>query len=337
MTIFILSILWIFLDHGTSDITESHDPRRNLFEWGTVYSGGAISKQSFPRMDCKYLNKSTCCSALEKVEPGKLHLSSQSLKSPCQITKEYYPSPYEINQITKAEEIALHEDYDRRLNLFRDFIESPQEIEHAKRWLHRVAKRQGGDPLDENNVDKYYLSRFKVTQDCPTQPKKIFWEYIEPLTVHARHPFAFKRCLDSRIPDKRIPVYVNVSLPYVSKTSVDYILLSPDSRKTLPTSSSPPSKTFLLDAGTSRFDSSLNWFVCAYQQVGLSHFFPFSPFPHLCMSACSWGMTLMKSLAGKSLYWNQMISGVMCPNAMLTCTIFSMPPSPRILMITTRH
>jgi hypothetical protein len=280
MTILIVSLLWIFLDHGTSqpfsDISQSQDTRRNLFEWGTVYTGGAISRHSFPQMDCKFLNKSTCCSALEKVERRKVQIpvTKKNLKSPCQITKEYYPSPYEINQITKAEEIARHEDYERRLNLFRDFIESPQEIEHARRWLRRVAKRQGGDPLDENDVDKYYLSRFKVTQDCPTEPKKVFWEYIEPLTVHARHPFAFKRCLDSRIPDKRIPVYVNVSLPYVSKTSVDYILLSPDSRKNLPTSSSPLSKTFLLDAGTSRFDSSLNWFVCAYQQVDLSHLLP---------------------------------------------------------------
>jgi hypothetical protein len=265
VTICTLSFLGIFFYYHTSFPPLQEITRRNLFEWGGVYTGGAISRHSFPKMDCKFLNSSTCCSALVAAErPTTIPRSKK--RSTCQITKVYHPSPYEINQLAKAEEIAKNTNPEMRLNLFREFIESPQEIEHAKRWLRRVAKRQPGTELEKNDVDRYYLSRFKVTEVCPTEPKQTsWWEYIEPLTVHARHPFAFQRCLDSKNPSKRIPVYVNISLPVVSKTSVDYLLLSPDRRR-----AAQSSKTFLLDAGTSRFDSSLNWFVCAYQQVCLS-------------------------------------------------------------------
>ena len=56
------------------------------------------------------------------------------------------------------------------------------------------------EDLPMNEVDKKYLSRFEVTQTCtsnnPTEPAVVTksTEWIEPLTMHARHPFAYAWC-----------------------------------------------------------------------------------------------------------------------------------------------
>jgi hypothetical protein len=279
-----LSLLFFLLSQHLSfqkaSLTEQvqEGGHKNLFEWGKVYTDGAISEHSFPKMDCQDFNQPICCSALEKVEP-KFTQSSKKKSPNCHVRKEYHPSPYEINHLAKAEDLEQIKDMESRTSELISFIESVEEIEHAKNWLERVAERQPGIAIKENEVDKFYLSRFQVTKSCPNEPRISWSEYIEPLSIHARHPFGLQNCRSPH--NSSTKLYWDRIVPPTSITSVDYILLSPDHRRHHPLrkSQSPiRSKTFLLDAGTSRFDSSLKWFVCAYQQVVSLTKAMFSPF-----------------------------------------------------------
>lgn len=239
-------------------------------QWGTKFSRNIVS--TFPPMDCKFHRRPICCSALESTNP----ISTTPLKPKyenCVPKKEYFPSPYEIRHLQKAEELAKIVDFKERTQKFLEFIESAEELDHVKKWLERIKTRQHSYNIVENDVDREYLSRFRVTQKCQNGPGTSWWEYIEPLTVHARHPLGFSHCRNPLYETKRF-VY-NRKIGYVSYLSVDYLLLQ--SHHDL-NGYSPP-HFYLLDAGTSRFDSSLYWFVCAYQQV--SCLISSSSHPHL--------------------------------------------------------
>lgn len=142
--------------------------------------------------------------------------------------------------------------------------------------------RQSQNYIEENDDDLEYLSRFKVTRKCVGEIGHSWWEYIEPLSVHARHPHSLQ-CwrLRDNIPE-------SPTLPSVSKLTVDYVLLqtrndilgnfhhihnSQHNQNHSHPSRFPPKEysphSFMFDAGTSRFDSSLYWFLCAYEQVNI--------------------------------------------------------------------
>lgn len=255
-------------------------PSSTCIQWGKLF--GASLKSKFPKMDCKFAQNPICCSALESGDtldaPDRIKqkkVKSRQYRN-CVVTKEYFPSPYETHHLEKAEELALIPDIETRTIKFIEFIEQPDEIEHARKWLARVAERQEGINLKENDIDLKYLSRFKVTRQCPSNSLKSWWEYIEPLTVHARHPFGLRTCRHPYRQDSYIYKNSNPQIPMEFMFSVDYLLLQ--SQRDFGSSEedghqiSPP-KAFLFDAGTSRFDSSLSWFVCAYQQVRFLIFF----------------------------------------------------------------
>jgi hypothetical protein len=132
--------------------------------------------------------------------------------------------------------------------------------------------------------DIEFLSRFEFTRTCGTNVEK-WMEYIEPITITARHPFAFATCLDP----KRQPYnqYYTKGKPRVARSNVDYILTQ--SGRNLHNQSYTATgrrvvsqrnggsgailttpKRFMFDAGTSTFDSSLVWFTCAYSQRRVS-------------------------------------------------------------------
>jgi hypothetical protein len=248
--------------------------RRGLkqIEWGGIFNSGASSNGNFPKMGCQFNGKDICCSAIENVEK-KAKKPRNPSHHHCTVTKEYFPSPYEKRHLEVAEEIAKITELKDSTVKFVDFIETPEEIEHARRWLERVVERQPGTPLEENDVDREYLSRFKVTRKCSNMANHSWWEYIEPLSVHGRHPFGLGDCWHPHFRDK-VSVY-NGKAPRASLLSVDYLLLQsprdllghPNSSSMAHSHPSPASSVFLLDGGTSRFDSSLYWFVCVYQQV----------------------------------------------------------------------
>lgn len=274
----VITILLVIISinlHINDDIDVNIILRRlKQIEWGGFFGGSALSNGRFPKMDCNFLGKDLCCSALENVEKKVPKVKHLTPHTHCTITKEYFPSPYEIRHLAKAEEIAKLPELKDRTVMFINFIETPEEIEHATKWLDRVAIRQPGTIVEENDVDREYLSRFKVTRKCPNMADHSWWEYIEPLSVHARHPFGLSECWHPHYRDK-INVY-NKKSPHASLLSVDFILLQSKNDLNGHGNSSllrnahpipPPPNVFLLDGGTSRFDSSLYWFVCAYQQV----------------------------------------------------------------------
>lgn len=274
------------LHYPTSDVPYSEGLRRNLMnnrsltdstspavagvapggctpQWGNKFSRNLVS--TFPSMDCIFYRRPICCSALETPPPSTTNLKQKH--DHCVIKKEYLPSPYEVRHLRKAEELAEITDLKHRTEKFIEFVESSAEVEHAQKWLERIKIRQTNLNVVENAVDREYLSRFKVIQKCQNKPDTFWLEYIEPLSVHARHPFGLTQCRNPLFDVKRF-IY-NRKVGYVSYLSVDYLLLQ--SHHDL--NGHLPHRFFLLDAGTSRFDSSLYWFVCAYQQVGSSFFF----------------------------------------------------------------
>jgi hypothetical protein len=100
-------------------------------------------------------------------------------------------------------------------------------------------------------------------------------EWIEPITIHARHPFGMSTCRNTQKYSWKTRT---------GRSDSDYVLLQ--SGKALHDHTYPKHysntggrkhkksslqanniKHFMLDAGTSTFDSSLFWFTCAYSQV----------------------------------------------------------------------
>jgi hypothetical protein len=155
------------------------------------------------------------------------------------------------------------------------------------------------------------LSKFIVTRRClrpdsghhETETEAVdvvvdeWVEFIEPLTLHARHPMALASC-------QHIPA-VRRAFPAggVPIMDVDYLLLQSSSDLYRPRPGHFPNSSgdirgnhrgsrgvrdyslssfsespvmggkrnqhLLIDAGSSTFDSSLAWFTCAYSQVRL--------------------------------------------------------------------
>lgn len=152
--------------------------------------------------------------------------------------------------------------------------------------------------LEVTPEDLKYLSRFATTISCyNAEPYTLPLEFIEPLSIHFRHPFGLAKLANiNDIMKFPFNLHGNTSHRFLSFTSypsipilppnifpeifaglnitekqhhttianVDYILvLSDDARHRL------RSKHYFFDAGSSRWDSSLFWFVCAYLQRAL--------------------------------------------------------------------
>ena len=46
----------------------------------------------------------------------------------------------------------------------------------------------------KSDADKLYLSRFHMKATCDDGHIEEWDEFIEPLTIHTRHPFGFEQC-----------------------------------------------------------------------------------------------------------------------------------------------
>lgn len=223
----------------------------------------------------------------------------------CGVSRVYRPSLYELEHFRLAQELeGMGSARDRELRLLR-YISSADEIRKNYLWLKRV--RQRARNLNENvEVDaEDVLSSFEVSERCirpDGSADTTSWiEWIEPITVHGRHPFAFAQCrhlptIVSAFPHRLAkPAFKNLqraidlhadldefpSIPAaVSIMNVDYILLqsaeslyglrrrnSIGRHERYPIKNQIRNKHFMLDAGSSTFDSSLFWFTCAYSQV----------------------------------------------------------------------
>ena len=122
----------------------------------------------------------------------------------------------------------------------------------------------------DNEVDRQYLSRFNITRKCPRRPLKTWIEWIEPISLHGRNPFSLLTCdghNKSKI-YKRYPLFVEV-IQKSTLINTDHILLSSRSGNKVQ-STIRSGSSYLFDAGTSTFQSSLWWFICMYGQHNLT-------------------------------------------------------------------
>lgn len=270
--------------------------------WGTTFQGLAPCYNV--RWDCVHNGQPTCCGLLDPAEEGSTNANPVDLQKSrkedrtattgvCTITKEYVPSPYEEKNLAKAESLHAIADTKQRTQALIDFIR--EEIPASHVWLDRVKKHMDSELVPEATKDDLeYLSRFKMTKTCTgtySHLSSTWVEWIEPLTVHARHPFAMQGCGSNVFTPEQ-----KAEIKGIAVQSLDYILIKSGQELHEATSLSRhnhtkfvahrnqnvahradhiQSRNFMFDAGTSTFESSLKWFLCAYLQVSPCHSFGF--------------------------------------------------------------
>jgi hypothetical protein len=127
--------------------------------------------------------------------------------------------------------------------------------------------------------DLEYLSRFNVTVTCNNGRSQTWTEWIEPLTVHARHPNGliegcqlFDNATDPQQQNATSRMRFRVS----DLAAPDYVLIqsSDDYHYRQVLGHMHPNepltkyrKSFFFDAGANYFNTSTVWFTCAYLQV----------------------------------------------------------------------
>eukprot|EP01039_Chlorochromonas_danica_P000253 gene253-272_t len=200
----------------------------------------------------------------------------------CSVHKEYVPSPYELKHMAKAEQLStLSFPYESRKELIKFILD---DVEDANRWLARVKVRMAyNDKTIEPTKDDFrYLSYFNYTATCKTRKGQQqhedgdnvihhWMEFIEPITVHARHPISFfqfnkdaKEALASNPMQPALPAFF---------IDTDYVLLKDGHSLELENShvhtNALNPKRYFFDAGTNLFSSGMAWFICGYQQKGI--------------------------------------------------------------------
>lgn len=312
--IFILIGIWFcFGEDGGPSLDLEGDHARalaakdNCVKWGNTFDVPIVSKNV--ARTCKLPDgRNICCSANEPANNGDWYskpigsnyspaqrrkrddeVVAKDSAALCTIKKVYESSPQELRDLSMADRISLISDdhtNEKRFKVLTDYVLHPETLQNSTKWLERVAAHMAVDAMPESlyTADDYeYLSRHVVTRTCGT--KVDTWiEWIEPITITARHPFAFGSC-------RPVRPLLKTDTPRTGRSNVDYVLLqsgkalfdssySSTTGKRLRYSSasnkrqqrSTPVKHYMLDAGTSTFDSSLFWFTCGFAQVGMDKF-----------------------------------------------------------------
>jgi hypothetical protein len=194
--------------------------------------------------------------------------------SKCHTKREYIPSSYEVAHIEKAVEIAQILDFKERQGKMMEFIE--QDVENTNKWLRRVdfhmrdqrsAHEKYISPIHPDDLQ--YMSRFNITSTCNGITHS--WiEWIEPLTVHARHPNGLiEGCRLFLWTELRVSAKIEFHAPDI--TSPDYVLIQDNDdyhhQKLLGKNVSPVRRRYFFDAGANYFNTGTAWFTCAYLQV----------------------------------------------------------------------
>ena len=258
-------------------------------EWGSNF--GSVESSNV-RYDCEINGKKVCCGTAETIGPAakqkltEKHLSTlarngKRAKRRCAISRKYFQSPFETAQFEMASAIEkLPSQLERNIAVI-NFVTSQEQVDHSVNWLNRVAARMGKDfnaSAEATEIDHKYLSRYEVTKSCNNHSNPMSWyEWIEPLTVQARHPFSnlFHCCTNKSHGEiiearKNFPGFVSImNVDYVLTQSavVEFNMTQSMGRVQLGQRTGSPVKHFLFDAGSSIYTSSSSWFTCAYSQV----------------------------------------------------------------------
>jgi len=208
----------------------------------------------------------------------------------CSIERKYFPSPYETLHFEKAEEISRISDWDLRRKELLNFIYSPAEVNRSRLWTRRVkAHMESGNNPEIIAEDHELMSKFIVTRKCTDNHNlhvhhnhhksmdellnislgNASWvEWIEPLTVHARHPFSFfyQRCISWQFRQLNVSTWDSTDVKreeVVDMINSDFVLLQSGPtlyNRTIPNFGQEKgeiTKHYLFDAGSSTFKSSL--------------------------------------------------------------------------------
>ena len=205
----------------------------------------------------------------------------------CYESRRYFPSSYELQQRYMAKKLSNITDSKVRKEMLLDFLTSTVEVNNSIAWLKTIREQMSSFQVPEiitPNVDK--LCYFQVERRCHnangngSSVESIYtWkEWIEPLNVILRHPFALSRGYVTGFED----VYARFQSFTPSQfqrniSSPDHILLQSalshynHSRLGYKKNGTGiRNKHYLLDAGTSTFRSSLMFLICAYSQRKIS-------------------------------------------------------------------
>jgi hypothetical protein len=189
-----------------------------------------------------------------------------------------------------AEDMSLLPDEDDRRNLFIKYLRN--EVDASNLWLERVRVHMHSEDVPTGNEDDVkYLSRFEATKTCTGDVmgrlSSKWTEWIEPLTIHTRHPFAHSGCSNrSKVGEVYTPEDRKKMKFRTDIQGLDYIIIQSGSslheetqlrrhnhtrfeahRNRHQRESHMMTHNYMIDAGTSTFESSLRWFLCAYMQV----------------------------------------------------------------------
>ena len=277
-TVVLALILTIFMGHNFAVNVK----------WGSNF--GSVESSNV-RLDCESKGKKVCCGTAETISQAAKHKLAEKhlttlakngkrVKRHCTISRKYFQSPFETAQFKMASAIEkLPSQLERNIALI-DFVTSQEQVDHSVNWLKRVVARMGKDfnaSVEATENDSIYLSRYEVTKICNHSHTTAWNEWIEPLTVQARHPFSnLHRCCTNRSHGEIIQTRKNFP-GFVGLMNVDYVLTQSAvvefnttesmGRVQLGQRTGSPVKQFLFDAGSSTYPSSSSWFTCAYSQV----------------------------------------------------------------------
>jgi hypothetical protein len=292
-------------------------------KWGNTFDVSLTSKNV--ARPCKLPDgRPICCAAIEdpptsaaykrydffakpigsNYQPGRRSRDRERDKDrdSCVLEKKYFSSNQELRDLAFAVEIGKistdHTD-ERRLKALVNYVISNEVVKNSTIWLERIRYHMNAegqtsgnssakmeDVADANPLDLEFLSRFEYKRICHGIEIERWVEWIEPVTITMRHPFAFGRCRPA------IPLF-NSDTPRTDRSNVDYVLLQSGRalyeqafsqgkrvQYSSPSDSNPgtgqsrksgklntPIKHYMFDAGTSTFDSSLFWFTCGFSQV----------------------------------------------------------------------
>lgn len=194
----------------------------------------------------------------------------------CKRTRVYEPSSYETEHMEKALLLGNISDYIIRKDKLYDMIK--EDLDDSMAWIERVDyhMRHADDVTSGIHIDPLdlrYLSRFNNTITCHDGNVHNWIEWIEPITIHARHPVSMiEQCHSPHMKNLRKQIGRKIKVHTAHINIVDHIILESNRDYHLKklwhryTKEVTP-KRFFFDAGTSYFYSSLSWFTCAYAQV----------------------------------------------------------------------
>lgn len=224
-------------------LSNSAGEKVDCIKWGSKFDVPLRSKNV--RKDCSLPDgRPICCAAVfsnsSYVEDGSKpsrgigysyqpssisDLRILNEKISCSVQRTYISSAQEERDLLMSVQLEEMSDPDERLDSLLKHVTSDEMMMNSTKWLTRISMHmQSADTLLNNDVDREFLSRFHMIRSCfdanqiEIKSTRLEWdEWIEPINIAARHPFAFGRCKKARRHFK--------GLVSVDRSQVDYVLI----------------------------------------------------------------------------------------------------------------